>query len=354
MAGPRTFLINASTRHAIFVNRFAGRQAKLARERLNQLRDEIAARLARQELTVLSRERLTALYREIDQLAEVTYQQIGSSLTEEMRAFGEHEAEFSAKMFDRAAEASFAVPAVTAIEAAITSTPLLLPVGSQRITIEQALAQFSRQKRRELIRTINSGVIAGRTNDQIIKDMTFVTNKIQRNHAEALTRTVTNHVSTVARQITMEENQDILEGYEWVATLDGHTTHTCQALDGQVFPVNSTTRPPAHWGCRSTTIPVVKKEFSVGGLANTERPARGADGIEQVSSRTSYGSWLKKQPKSFQEEVLGPKRAALFRQGGLAINKFVDSNFKPYTLDELRSRERVAFEEAGLINETGA
>ncbi len=54
----------------------------------------------------------------------------------------------------------------------------------------------------------------------------------------------------------------------------------------------------------------------------------------------SYGDWLRKQPKAVQQEVLGVKKAKLFNEGGLSIDKFQDSTGKTYTLDELRQRER--------------
>ena len=42
---------------------------------------------------------------------------------------------------------------------------------------------------------------------------------------------------------------------------------------------------------------------------------------------SEYSEWMRKQPKEFQEEILGDKEIG---------DKFFDENFKPITLDQLR------------------
>lgn len=95
-------------------------------------------------------------------------------------------------------------------------------------------------------------------------------------------------------------------------------------------------------------MPVVKQEYDLGAEVVGERASRGAHGREPVSGHTTYGSWLRKQPKSFQAEALGEKRAKLFRDGNLKIENFVDPTGKEYNLEALRGMFPVAFEKAGL------
>jgi hypothetical protein len=54
---------------------------------------------------------------------------------------------------------------------------------------------------------------------------------------------------------------------------------------------------------------------------------------EEPATQT-YGPWLKKQPRGVQDEVLGPGRAKLFREG-LPIEKFTDSKYRPISLQRL-------------------
>jgi hypothetical protein len=70
----------------------------------------------------------------------------------------------------------------------------------------------------------------------------------------------------------------------------------------------------------------------------------------QVPADLTYADWLKKQPHSVVEEVLGADRAALYRTGGLDVERFVDDKGKVLTLDQLKKQDAAAFELAGLNN----
>ena len=97
--------------------------------------------------------------------------------------------------------------------------------------------------------------------------------------------------------------------------------------------------------CRSTTIPSVKPEYDLGAQAKGKRPSIGGTGTKQVSSRVTYGGWLKKQPKGFVDEALGVERSRLFRSGKLSIGKFVDPTGRVYTLSQLEDMNPIAFME---------
>jgi hypothetical protein len=57
---------------------------------------------------------------------------------------------------------------------------------------------------------------------------------------------------------------------------------------------------------------------------------------------------LRGKPAEFQDEILGVTKGRLFREGGLTLDRFVDSKGREYSLDELRKRDADAFEKAGL------
>jgi SPP1 gp7 family putative phage head morphogenesis protein len=347
MATSRTFLQDASTRHAIFVSRFAGGQLKQILPYLERARKVAAAELAGRNLSDLSRKRLNQIYTDIDGQLKVIYDKMGKKLKANLKPFANYEADFSATMLSKGTSVNFTTPAKNQIQAAVFSDPLLF-LNDDKISIDDALEDFGDKKRKQIITAIKDGVIVGKTTDDIIRNVTFVTNKIQRNHAEALVRTVTSHISAVARDIVIKENDDVVSHEEWVSTLDSATTPQCQALDGQTFEKGSGPYPPIHWGCRSTRIPIVKEEYTIKSSDPISRPSVGPDGAEGVPSSTTYNSWLKRQPDSFQDEVLGPQKAQLFREGGLNVRDFVDDKLNPLTLKELREKEPMAFEKAGL------
>ena len=69
----------------------------------------------------------------------------------------------------------------------------------------------------------------------------------------------------------------------------------------------------------------------------------------QVPAELSYQDWLRRQPETFVEDVLGPVKARLFIDGKVDLDRFVDlRTSKPFTLGELRRKEGAAFSAAGL------
>jgi len=78
-----------------------------------------------------------------------------------------------------------------------------------------------------------------------------------------LTRTEIMRASNLGALAVYEANQDILRGWEWVATRDERTCPTCAALDSKVFRFDSPQlQPPSgsHPGCRCTVVPVLRNE----------------------------------------------------------------------------------------------
>ncbi len=170
---------------------------------------------------------------------------------------------------------------------------------------------------------------------------------ISRRGAEAMGRTAIQHVASTARQATWEENDDIVEAYRYVATLDSRTTEQCRSLDGKIFKLGEGPVPPVHIGCRSTTVAELGPEFAFLDKGATRSSLTGP-----VPADQTYYEWLQDQPAAFQDEALGPTRGALFRDGGLSADKFASlnlgRNFQPLTLDQMRELEPLAFEKAGI------
>ena len=100
--------------------------------------------------------------------------------------------------------------------------------------------------------------------------------------------------------------------------------------------------------CRSTTVPVLKSWRELGLDADEVPEGTRASMSGQVAADLTYGEWLRRQPASVQDEVLGASKGRLFRAGGLPMDKFVDATGRAYTLDELRRREGAAWARAGL------
>lgn len=99
-----------------------------------------------------------------------------------------------------------------------------------------------------------------------------------------------------------------VEQYEIVATLDSHTSETCQELDGKLFKMTDyeagVTAPPFHCYCRSCTAPYFNDEFTIG----EKRAARSINGkTEYIPSNIKYPEWKKKYVKDEKSDIIKEK-----------------------------------------------
>lgn len=249
---------------------------------------------------------------------------------------------------------ALAAPAASAAWAAT----LAQPVQATGQLLEPFIENWGRRTLDRVEGAIRTGYSQGLTTDEIIRSVRGtkaanfadgVLGGVARRDAAAVVNTSLQQVSNQAQMAVYASNAAMIEGYQFVATLDSKTTDQCMALDGQQFKVGEGPVPPLHVNCRSITIPVVK------GVDLTEgrtRASSGDAGGQQVDGKLSYFDWLKQQPASFQDDALGPARASLFRNGGLSADEFarlsLGKNFQPLTLDQMRRKNPAAFERAGI------
>ncbi len=147
-----------------------------------------------------------------------------------------------------------------------------------------------------------------------------------RRELDTLVRTATDVFADLARvQIDMSNG---LQGQEvYVAILDSRTTKLCAGYHGKTFEAGRGPRPPLHWYCRSTRVPLVG---------------------ERTPSLPSYREWLNRLSARDQDEVLGPRQGAAFRAGTLAVEGFREPAWRGLDLKRLAERERHVFEAAGM------
>lgn len=75
--------------------------------------------------------------------------------------------------------------------------------------------------------------------------------QLQR-QGNAVTNTIIQHV---AAQTNQSIASSLFERYLWVSVLDSGTTIICRSRDGNVYIYGQGPTPPAHIGCRSSTVP---------------------------------------------------------------------------------------------------
>lgn len=348
-----TELFDSTLRHQIHMQGVTNGTVKKMLALLNRA-DQDVLRLIRKRGPdgTFSAARLKALLDRLRGMNVDLYSRFRESLRGEMRALAQVEAQFTANQLRHTlpgaitAELTVVQPTMSTVYAAAVAKPL------QGKILSDWTKGLEVGRRQAVEQAIRLGVVEGETVQQILNRIrgTRLANykdgalSIQRRHAVALTRTAVNHVVNVARQTTYLANSDIVKGWQYVATLDASTTDICQALDGQIFPMSKTgSAPPQHYNCRSTTTPVLKMPSEMGIKGLDDLPAgQRASMFGPVARKETYNSWLKRQPKSFQDKVLGPGKAAIFRRGKLPLSKFVDAKNRSLTIPQLLKLEKEA------------
>ena len=346
-------------RHAVFINRFAGGLSNEFLPFLDDLKQQISFELNNAP-TITSQRKLNAILSDIRKIQRGIYDEYETSLFQQLDLFASHEGQFEIDSLDDVIQSStieIQLPADEQLISAARTKPLIFPDSNDTVLLNPFIKNWSDSEIKRVESIIRTGFATGETNQQISRRITGkngTLDKQTRRNNRAIVRTATNHVSTEARHATLEQNDDIVIGYEWVSTLDSRTSSQCKSLDGQVFlnkKKGFKPKPPIHPNCRSTTAPVLDQRFMLDD-GTGKRGAAGSGGRGQVSADTTYYSFLKNQSKAFQVETLGPTRAKLFRDGGLTAKEFanltVDQKFRPLTLEELRDKNPMAFDRAGI------
>lgn len=168
-----------------------------------------------------------------------------------------------------------------------------------------------------------------------------------RRGATALVHTSIQQVSNDARLATFKANDDIIKGVQQLSTLDSHTTKICIAYSGASWdlegnPINGTTLPfnggtPRHWNCRSvlTAITYTYKELGID--IPEAPPGTRASDLGQIPADTSFESFLGRHDAAYVDNLLGPGRAQLWRDGKITLQQLVGGDGRELTLKRLKA-----------------
>ena len=172
------------------------------------------------------------------------------------------------------------------------------------------------------------------------------------NNARSLVHTSVQNVANESRLEMMKENDDVIEGVEWLSILDGHTSTICKVLDGKVWdlqykPIGHKQEWPgsvAHWGERSTQTMVLKGfgDLPKNKQALMKGQRTSMDG--KVSGGVDYNDWLKAKDKSnpsFVSNTLGKEKYKIWKEKGLSMTDMVDQYNNPLTVEQLKVKFKV-------------
>lgn len=371
-----THLYDATVQRATRIERFKSGFVRSLIAVIDDTTEDLVDRIRRSLEGSQSRTRLEVMLRELRALNADLKGVLEERLVDELEDFAREEAARTATTLQRALPDSisgvvqFAVPSeavlFTAADGEFKNTLI------RGKTIQAWLDDLVTGDSNRIAQAVRLGFVEGQGIDGIVRRVRGTSTlrfrdgerALTKRQAEALVRTSIQAAATEARDRVYRANEPLMKGVRWVSTLDGRTSSICQSLDGREFGIDEGPRPPSHFNCRSTVVPIIKSWRELGfdrdeppgpvrpflrskrrlkDVPKADRAALTGKAPEDLS----YGDWLRQQPVSFQEEVLGPTRAKLFRDGGVPIEKFRDIRMtSDFTLDELLRREPEAWRKA--------
>ena len=343
-------IFESMLRHQMFLQRHSAGVSAEILVLLKKSEARIVARLERADLE--NPEHHRKVLARLRAIIKSGYKTIRERINEEVAALATYEAAFQLDLFRRTVPVvlDYATPSPNQLIAAVRSRPFN---GRFLREMTRDLETGAAHRLRDEIRM---GYVEGRTTEEIIESVRGTRRldygdgilQIGRRAAVTITRTALNHTANTARNLTWEQNSDIIDRVQWAATLDSRTTLICSSRDGKTYPVNRGPRPPAHPSCRSTMVPVVKSWKQLGIRLRDAPPGTRESMNGQIAQTTNYDRFLRGQNVQFQNEFLGRKKATLFRRGELPLDRFVDRQGNTLTLAELKIREAEAWARAGL------
>lgn len=364
-------LADAAVSHAVDFAQYSNGVVRRIIALLNRVDPDLMAQLsaAMENLTAanFTTGRLEQLLYSVRALNAAAYQSIERELTKELIDLAAYEVGYQLELFAATIPPQVVVQVgLGTVDAAqVYAAAMARPF--QGVLLREALAGLEDGRARLIRDSIRIGYVENQTTSEIVRRLRgarvngYADGLLEapRRNVETIVRTAVSHTASVAREKFYQANQSLIKAMSWNATLDTRTSTICKLRDGKHY-TPETHKPighklpwlggpgKAHWNCRSVEVPITKSWRDLG-LDMDEMDAGTRASMDgQVPAETNYGDWLKNQSARRQDEILGPARGQLMREGGLTLEKFANEKGLWLTLDDLKKRDAAAFKRAGL------
>lgn len=328
--------------HQISLLRFTAGEQNKTLALLKQMQVELKAKL-RSGLTDFGKARVNKVLKEAKGVIDDYYAKTTGSL--DSHALAQNEAQFTANTF-----AGIGLDASLPSEAALKAL-----VNGSLIEGAQSSAWWARQSEDlqfKFANQVRQGIVQNETLQQIIRRVAGSKRlgipgimDVSRRNASALVHTSIMQVANDARLATFKANDDIVKGMRFLATLDSHTSLTCIAHSGAEWDMQGNPivgnfpfePPPLHFNCRSMLVPITLSYRELGIDVDKPKGTRASD-LGQIPSDTTFDGFLKRHDAAYADDLLGPGRAKLWRDGKITLNDLVNQTGRPLTLDQLAKK----------------
>lgn len=340
-------LVSAHVRHFVYLQGVGTGLTNDFERRLDDLQSGILS-LMPQNINDLSRTRLDQQIALINSFQNQFYRDYANELNDSLNEIGISEARFEANQLRNILLETSSLEILSSdpekILREMRRKPINLGGGTSKL-----LDPFIRDWSTNQISTVNgiirTGWFEGQTIGQMTRSVTESVKGRTLRSAETIIRTSINSVSQSARSVTWSDNDDIVKGWRFIATLDSRTSNICRPIAAleRVYPINSGPFPPRHPNCRSTSVPELDDRFAID-TSDATRASRGSSGGRQVQADINDIGWLRTQPKEFVFDTIGRTRGEALLSGKMTDREFarfsLNNRFEALTIEELRAKDK--------------
>lgn len=346
--------------HAVYVEKYKTYEENKMLKILESADEELTKAILSSKGTSWTKRRQEKLLEAVKAL-EVGYSQVFyDEMTGDLKAFGSNEGGWTVERLKELVNPyisyEFIAPSAAQIYAAAEASFLIMDHGIT-LDLESVINSVFGARAQIVEQSLRQGFALGKTVDQMTKElmgteaMDFYDGNMRRARTslERVVRTSFSHMSGVARDEVYSRNDDLVKGYKWCSTLDTRTSPTCISYDGKCWYYDKDNIPagvsllpgpvknPAHYMCRSTTVPITKswKELGINISESPEGTRSALDGY--VPQSMTYSEWFDKAGEKVQRDVLGPARYEMYKAGDMKITQFMkDGSW--LSLEQLKQR----------------
>jgi len=335
-------LQDATISHQISLLRFTAGEKKKVLAILAQLQKDLRLKLL-SDLTDFGRARVNKLLKECTAVIDQAYKGVQQKL--DYTDLAKHEADVISKSF-----AAIGLDAALPTEAALKAL-----VNGALIEGAPSAAWWAKQSDDlafKFAAQVRQGIVANETVQQIVRRIVGSPRlgipgimETSRRGATALVHTSIQSVANDARLAAFRANSDVIKGVRFLATLDSHTSLTCMAHSGAEWdlegnPLNTTlpfASPPLHFNCRSVLVAITKTYREMGIDIPEAPPGTRASDLGQIPAGTTFEDFLGRHDAAYVDDLLGPGRAKLWRDGKITLQQLVGGDGRPLTLKQLKA-----------------
>ena len=284
---------------------------------------------------------INSLTRKVNREIRLTYKKIYKDGLSELNKLAGVSARFYKSLFDKSLNNIYKARGV---KDTLKVNDLIIKSNG---TFSQQLVSISMLQQRKIKGIVKLGMTENKAMVNIAQDVGRSGLAASSIQLKTLTRTAITETSNFVSNTTYQLNDDVVNGYQYVATLDGRTSLICARLDGKVYSLSNKNgpQPPQHFNCRSTTIPVIKSTDQLLNTKNNRLQKRKIAGLSdsrrasingQVPGKTTYPEWLSSQSNDVKLTILGnQKRVNLFNSGDIKFSQFSNKSGKLISLKQL-------------------